>query len=290
MAYEIEQTSVTVWSEGSRLAATILRPKDVAGPLPGIVLAHGWGGLKEHLVERYGTTFAAEGYVVLAFDYRGWGQSDGRIIASADTPMLTEAGEQTQKVRVLREVVDPVDQVADIRNCLAWLIAEPGVDPERVGLWGSSYGGGHVTCVTGMDSRVKATVAQIGGFGHPREDWYRDLAYQRMSDKARGVLDPPVPQGVDSSPGLRGTPDVARQFGHAPLEYAKAIRVPIAFIDAEFEEYNEPALQGGAAYEIVKANGVPTTRRTFPCSHYKVYDEHLVEARAMALDWFKQYL
>lgn len=290
MAQDIEQRSVTIWSEGLRLAAEVLRPVGLAAPAPAIVLAHGWGGLKEHLIELYGRVFAAEGYVVLAFDYRGWGGSDGRIIAAADTPMLTEAGEQTRKVRVLREVVDPVDQIADVRNAFAWLIAEPGVDPARVGLWGSSYGGGHVTSAAGMDPRVKAVVAQIGGYGHPREDWYRDLAYKRMSDKARGVLDPPIPQGVDGSPGLRGTPDVARQFGHAPLEYARKITAPILFIDAEFEEYNEPALQGGAAYEIVRASGVPTERRTFPCTHYKVYDQYLVEARQMALDWFKQYL
>lgn len=287
---EIERRSVNVWSEGSRLAAQVLRPAGVAGPLPAIVLAHGWGGLKEHLIALYAETFAAAGYMCLAFDYRGWGESDGRIIAAADTAMLTAAGEQTAKVRVLREVVDPVDQVADLRACFAWLSAEDGVDPERVGLWGSSYGGGHVTCVAGMEPRVKAAVAQIGGYGHPREDWYRDLSWKRMSDKARGVIDPPVPQGIDGSPGLRGTPDVARQFGHAPLKFAETIRVPILFIDAEFEEYNAPTLQGGAAYEIVRANGVTTERHTFPCSHYKVYDEHLAPARQLALDWFDKYL
>ena len=290
VSHEIEQKSVIIWSEGSRLAAEVLRPKGEAGHLPAIVLAHGWGGLKEHLIELYGRAFASEGYVVLAFDYRGWGGSDGRIIASSDTPMLKDPGEELHKVRVLREIVDPVDQVADVRNAFAWLIAEEGVDPARVGLWGSSYGGGHVTSVAGMDARVRAVVAQIGGYGHPREAWYRDLAYRRMSDKARGAIDPPIPQGVDASPGLRGTPDVARQFGHSPLEHAKKILAPILFIDAEFEEYNEPALQGGAAYEIVKANGVITERRTFPCSHYKLYDEHLVEARQMAIAWFKKYL
>ncbi|MDP1601028.1 alpha/beta hydrolase [Phenylobacterium sp.] len=290
MGHEIEQKSITIWSEGSRLAAEILRPKGGAAALPAIVLAHGWGGLKEHLIELYGRAFAAEGFVVLAFDYRGWGGSDGRMIAATDTPMLTEGGVQTQHMRVLREVVDPVDQLADVRNCFAWLVAEQGVDPARVGLWGSSYGGGHVTCAAGMDPRVKAVVAQIGGYGHPREEWYSALALQRQSDKARGVLNPPVPQGVDGAPGLRGTPDIARQLGHAPLDYAQKIRAPILFIDAEFEEYNAPALQGGAAFEIVKANGVTTERRTFPCTHYKVYDEHLVEARQMALDWFKKHL
>lgn len=290
MAHEVERKSVVVWSEGSRMAAEVLRPRGASGPTPAILLAHGWGGLKEHLIELYAEAFAAAGYVAMAFDYRGWGGSDGRIIAAPDAPMLTAGGERTVAVRVLREVVDPVDQVVDVRNALAWLIAEEGVDPQRVGLWGSSYGGGHVVSVAGQDDRVKALVAQIGGYGHPREEWYRQLARQRMSDKARGVLDPAVPQGVDGAPGLLGTPDVARQYGHAPLDHARRVTAPTLFIDAEFEEYNDPSLQGGAAYDILRANGVTCERATFPCTHYRVYDDHLIEARAMALDWFNRHL
>jgi dienelactone hydrolase len=289
MAYEVEGKSVSAWSEGSRLAAVLMTPKGAPAPRPAILLCHGWGGLKEHLIQLYSQAFVGAGYVCLAFDYRGWGGSDGRLISAADTAPLTAAGEQTVKVRVIREVVDPVDQVADVQACLAYLLSEDGVDPARVGLWGSSYGGGLVTFVTGTDTRVKAMVAQIGGYGHPREDWYRDLAHKRMADKARGRIDPPVPQGVDGAPGLRGTPDIARQWGFSPLAAAAAIRVPSLFIDAEFEEYNEPALQGGAAYDIVRRNAV-AERVTFPCTHYAVYDEHLAPARQLALDWFDRHL
>ena len=290
MAYETQSKPVTIWSEGSRLAGVVMKPVSAPGPRPAILLCHGWGGLKEHLVQLYAEAFVSAGYICLFFDYRGWGESDGRLISVAGAPPLLEAGETEVRARVLREVVDPVDQVTDIRACLAWLLTEDGVDASRVGLWGSSYGGGHVTFVGGTDARAKAIVAQIGGYGHPREDWYRDLAYKRMADKARAAIDPPVPQGVDGSPGLRGTPDVASQWGYSPLKGAETIRVPILFIDAEFEEYNEPALQGGAAYEIVKTNGVTTERVTFPCTHYKVYDEHLAPARQLALDWFDKHL
>jgi uncharacterized protein len=289
VAYEIERRTVSVWSEGSRLAAVILTPKGAAGPRPAILLCHGWGGLKEHLIQLYCEAFVGAGYVCMAFDYRGWGESDGKLIPAAGAPLLTQPGEQTLKVRVIREVVDPVDQVADVRACLAYLLTEDGVDPARIGLWGSSYGGGLVTYVTGTDVRVKALVAQIGGYGHPRQEWYRELAYKRMADKARGLIDPPIPQGVDGSPGLRGTPDIARQWGFSPLKAAEDIRVPTLFIDAEFEEYNEPALQGGAAYEIVRKNA-EAERVTYPCTHYQVYDEHLAPARRLALEWFDKYL
>ena len=286
---EVSQQTRVVLSEGLRLAAVVVRPVGLVGDLPAVLLCHGWGGLKEQLVADYAQVFARAGFVTLSFDYRSWGESDGIIIPSQDTPQLTDGGVATVPVRIVREVVDPRSQVMDVRNCLAYLLGEEGVDPTRVGLWGTSYGGGHVVSVAGMDTRVKAVVAQIGGYGHPASEGYRDLAWRRMTEKARGLLDPPIPQGIDTYPNLRGVPDVARQFGHSPLEYAKQVRVPTMVIDAEFEEYNTPDLQGGAAYDIIRANAV-AERHTFPCTHYAVYDTYLEPARKLALGWFLRHL
>ncbi len=285
----IDEDARTVWSEGSRLAAVLVRPVDRATPRPAILLCHGWGGRKEQLLELYARDFARAGFVAMAFDYRGWGASDGKVIPLPSTPPLVDAGETTLAGRVVREVVDPRDQVTDVRNCLAYLLSEDGVDERRVGLWGSSYGGGHVVSVAGIDDRVEAVVAQIGGYGFPRSDEHIALARRRMADKARGRIDPAIPQGVDAAPGLAGTPDVARQWGHAPLAWAELVRAPTLILDAEHEEYNTPDLQGGAAYEIIRRRAV-AERHTFPCTHYRVYDEYLEPARQLALDWFAEHL
>ncbi|HUZ12289.1 MAG TPA: alpha/beta fold hydrolase [Caulobacteraceae bacterium] len=286
---DITRTAVTIWSEGSRLAGEVIRPAASAGPRPAILLCHGWAGLKEHLAERYAVPFARAGYVCLVFDYRGWGGSDGRLISVAGAPMLTEAGERSVQARVIRELVDPIDQVADVRACLAWLTSEAGVDPDRVGLWGSSYGGGHVVVVAATDERPRAVVAQIGGFGSPTPDpdW---VAFQRRraADKARAAIDPPVPQAIDAAPSLRGAPDVARQLFHEPIRAAERIRAPTLFIDAELEEYADPATHGYIA-EVVKRHA-PCERVTFPCTHYAVYDEYYQRALQLALDWFDRRL
>jgi dienelactone hydrolase len=289
MTDPISREPVTIWSEGSRLSAEVIRPIEPTQSRPAILLCHGWGGLKGHLASRYAIPFAKAGFVCLVFDYRGWGESDGRMISVAGEPILTVAGQQMVKVNVLRDLVDPVDQVADIRACLAWLSTEAGVDPARIGLWGSSYGGGHVIVVAGADERVKAVVAQIGGFGSPSPsaDW---IAYQRKraADKARALIDPPVPQNVDGAPGLQGVPDVARQIFHEPIRAAETLTAPTLFLDAEFEEYAQADTHGYIA-EIAKQH-VPSERITYPCSHYKVYDEYYEPALDRALDWFDRYL
>ncbi|HUZ51336.1 MAG TPA: alpha/beta fold hydrolase [Streptosporangiaceae bacterium] len=290
--YAVDRRPAIVWSEGLRLAADILTPSRLEGPAPAILLCHGWGGRKQHLLELYAPHFAAAGYVVMVFDYRTWGESDGKPVPVAGEPMLTEAGERTIRVRVIGEVVDPVDHVTDVRAALAYLLAEPGVDPDRVGLFGTSYGGGHVLAVAGTDDRVRAVVAQIGGYGHPTSSEFRQRARQQAADKARGVLDPPIPQDRGGAvTSLGGVPDLARQLTHSPLELARGVRVPTLFIDAEFEEYNteDPQLQGGGAFEVVRQNAV-SERHTFPCTHYRVYDEYLEPARKLALDWFEKYL
>ena len=45
----------------------------------------------------------------------------------------------TARVQAIRELVDPFDQTEDIINCIDFLAGEPGVDPDRIGLWGTSF-------------------------------------------------------------------------------------------------------------------------------------------------------
>ena len=69
-------------SEGTRMAAEIFAPKNPKSEkLPTIVMSHGWGGTAASL-RRDGIAFARAGYLVVTFDYRGWGNSDSRLILS----------------------------------------------------------------------------------------------------------------------------------------------------------------------------------------------------------------
>lgn len=286
---EPTRKDVELWSEGTRLAAEVFTPAGDAPEKgwPAILLCHGWGGLKSHLA-RYADKFARAGYLCMTFDYRGWGESDGRVIATRDAPPLLEAGERALKVIVLRETVDPVDLTWDVRNCLAFLWSEPGVDKDRMGIWGTSYGGGHAVFVAGNDDRIKAVVAQIGGFGFPPE--HRQWAREQAAAKVRGQIDPVVPQnGLNGVPGLKGSPDVARQEQHSQLRAAALVHVPTLIIDAEFEELNNRLEHGWAAYMAIRQNA-PAEYHTFPCKHYVVYDKYFDQSTDMAVNWFVEHL
>ena len=102
-------------------------------------MAHGFAGVKEHGLERFARVFAAAGFVVLVHDHRGFGASDG-------SP---------------RYDIDPWVQIADWRRAISFLESQPFVDPDRIGLWGSSYAGGHAIVLGATDRRLRAVVAQV---------------------------------------------------------------------------------------------------------------------------------
>ncbi len=283
---EVIQEPLTLWSEGSRLGAELYYPEGLVGPAPAIMLCHGWGG-ERPMLGPYARAFARRGYVVLEIDYRGWGSSDGKIIPLADAPPLLEAGEQTLQVRVLRKVTDPLDQAADIRNGLGFLFSDPRVDPDRVGIWGTSYGGGHSIYVAAMEPRIRCVVGQIGSY-EPAPS-FRAICEQRLGDKARGLLDPKVPQDIDALPGLLGTPDLARMLGYSPLEASARIRAPTLIIDAEFEELFDRLENGRAVYDRVSSNAA-AKYLTFPGKHYDVYDQYWAAAVEAACEWFNEHL
>ena len=102
-------------------------------------MAHGFAGTREHGLERFAQAFAAAGFVVLVHDHRNFGTNGGD----------------------LRGDVDPWRQIADWRRGISYLEARPEVDPTRIGLWGTSYEGGHALVLGATDRRLRSIVAQV---------------------------------------------------------------------------------------------------------------------------------
>ena len=107
------------------------------GGRPCVVMAPGFGGTRDSSLLRYAEGFAAAGMDVLLFDYRGFGESGG-------SP---------------RQLVSVRRQRGDYHAALAAARRLPGVDPDRIVLWGVSYAGGHVVVVAAQDKRVAAAIS-----------------------------------------------------------------------------------------------------------------------------------
>jgi pimeloyl-ACP methyl ester carboxylesterase len=112
-----------ILSEGTRMAAEVFAPKEPKSKkLPTIVMSHGWGGTAAAL-RPDAIVFARAGFLVVAFDYRGWGQSDSRLILAGSKPAAKE-DKLIAEVKEVREVVNPIDQTADIMNAIHWIVGD----------------------------------------------------------------------------------------------------------------------------------------------------------------------
>lgn len=133
-------------SHGTRCAAWLYRPdggETTAAPDPPVVvMAHGFGATRRMRLPEYAERFAARGIAVLVFDYRGFGDSGG-------TP---------------RNVVDPDRHLDDWRAAVDHARALPAVDGDRLGVWGTSFSGGHAL-VMAAEAQADAYVGQMPYFG-----------------------------------------------------------------------------------------------------------------------------
>lgn len=288
----VSYRKATILSEGTRLAAEVFAPAGSEGTkLPTIVLCHGWGGVARDLRPE-AIAFARAGYLAVTFDYRGWGASESRVVlvdpAPADRP---PGGCFTAEVREVRGVVDPLDQTTDLLNALHWVQAEPQCDVRRIGLWGSSYSGGHVVYAAARDPRVRALVSQVPGMD---SRWVvagavaRAQTQAEATRRARGELGYPEP-GVRAVGNLVGAPIRERMIDYAPVEdAARPTDCAMLFIIAGNEELFDNRDHGIKAHQ--RARG-PKKLVTIPnITHYGIYREARAQAQTLAIEWFDEHL
>lgn len=287
----VEMIDTSVWSDGYRLEATLFRPADLADDTgaPGVVVSHGWGGGKNS-VAHYAVRFAKAGMVALTFTHDGWYGSSGRTLLLDDDLTVDAEGNTHADIRVVRELIDPWNWVRNFRAATDYLATEPGVDPTRLGAWGTSFGGGTAFYCASTDDRFKALVTQVAFLASPGDD-IRAFARMRAGEIARGTIDP-FPTDLDGIPGLRGTLNVARMQHYDPLAAVDRLEAPALIMDAEKEELFDIGASGGRAYELLCARGdIDVHYDVIPdIDHYGIYFDGFVRSSDAALDWFETHL
>jgi fermentation-respiration switch protein FrsA (DUF1100 family) len=147
-------------AEGVTLRGWLYVPDSASGPSPTVVMAHGFSAVKEMYLDAFAEVFADAGLAALVFDNRNFGASEGEP----------------------RQEINPWIQVGDYRDAITYARTRPEVDRERIGVWGSSYSGGHVLVVGAIDRRVRCVVAQV-----PLVSGYRNILRLVRSDFLAGL-------------------------------------------------------------------------------------------------------
>lgn len=132
---------VSFHSDGSAIAGVLYVPDGDTAKWPCVVMAHGFSGTMDWIVPDFADRFAEGGLAVLIFDYRCLGESGGEP----------------------RQWIDVGRQRDDLRHALEFVRSHRDIDANRIALWGTSLGGGHVVHVAAEDSRIAAVVANVPG-------------------------------------------------------------------------------------------------------------------------------
>lgn len=289
-----QKKAVTIYSDGIKMQGDLYFPAGFKkeDKRPAVIFCNGTGGTRKGTPTKLATHFVMAGYVFLAFDYRGWGDSDGKLMPLEALPKPGDKGEVTVKARVARWQMSYADQTEDIRAAVSYVAGEPGVDPEKIGIMGSSYGGGLVTWVAGNDPRVKCVVAQVPGMGG-RGPQAEKAAYALATKQARGETEPvPFETGklggkMATYENMRANP--ARSIGFNAVEAAAKIKVPALFVVAEKEELSNNAVVEQVHKEIQK-RGVPSAYHIIKnITHYGIYREGFAEATKLEIEWFDKH-
>lgn len=283
-----------------RIRGTFYLPAGISSPVPAIVLAHGWAMVAGGDLEDYAAVVVGAGMAALTFDFRRLGRSDG----------------------LPRQEIDPAWQIEDFRAAISYVRSRPEVDRERIGIWGSSYSGGHALVVAAIDKRVRCVVSQvptIDGYaaGQRRMRYDKAQALQaafELDREARFAGQPPVtlpmidpdPEaavayaGRDSYDYMNAQAqrcaswvnevtlcslELARAY--MPGSYIQRIApTPLLMIVATGDGLTPSDLQ----QEAFRQAHEPKQLMLLPGGHYSVYTEHFGTTSAAAADWFHKHL
>ena len=290
--------AVEFYSEGFKLCGDVYTP-DGLGPgeqRAGVLLCHGYTGVKDLYLPDNARVLNEAGYVVMTFDYKGWGESEGK------SPHR----------------LAPYSRVADVQAAMTFLGVQPEVDEERIGIYGTSYGGATVSWVGAIDPRAKCVVSVVG-IGHGarwmsrvrRMDEWFDLLERSAEDRTQRALtgksdmversDILLPDRQSAALAAAARAKNPAAVGTIPLEYVddtlgfnpewivgRISPRPILFITSSDdrlvppEESEQLYAHAGEPKKLVTLKGV---------GHYEVYAEPAFsEVMKHTLEWYREYL
>jgi len=247
------------------------------GRRPAVLLAHGFGGNKED-VRKEAEDLARDGYAVLTWSARGFGESTGKIGLN-----------------------DPSGEVKDVSKLIDWLAKQPAVELDkpgdpRVGMAGGSYGGAISLLAAGYDDRVDAIAPAIT-YWNLADALFPNGVFKKLwagifinSGGGCAKFEPALCQ-MYNRVAESGKPDAqARALleARSPSAVAKQINVPTLLIQGQTDSLF-PLGQADAAEKAIRANGAPVDVDWIAGGH-DGGDMETSRVQARVTSWFDRYL
>ncbi|MEH0578638.1 CocE/NonD family hydrolase [Streptomyces sp. B21-108] len=248
-----------------------------SGRRPAVLLGHGFGGSKDD-VRQQAEKLARDGYAVLTWSARGFGESTGKIGLN-----------------------DPKGEVADVSKLIDWLAEQPQVqldkagDP-RVGVAGASYGGAISLLAAGYDARVDAIAPSIT-YWNLADALFPDGVFKKLwagiffnTGGGAAHFEPALAAMYDRV-AESGAPDAAARKlleERSPSAVADRIKVPTLLIQGQTDSLFTLA-QSDAAEKAIRANGAPVDVDWIAGGH-DGGDLEASRVQNRVRSWFDRYL
>jgi dipeptidyl aminopeptidase/acylaminoacyl peptidase len=230
------------------------------GPFPVIILNHGyisasryWSGADTWRAAEY---LNSRGYLTLAPDFRGWGQSD-------QAPNYFWTG-----------------PVIDALNAISSLSSVPQADPHRVGMWGHSMGGGATTDAITVDARIKAAIIYAPTHANKLDS----QRWRRTPSVDRAYLDPDLNRAYNDA---GQDADFLRRA--SSINYLSQVTAPVQIHIGTDDTMTYPSW----ARQI--RDGLQATRKeveyfTYPGQGHALHDESWDLFMQRVSDFFDRYV
>jgi acetyl esterase/lipase len=273
-------------ASGDAIAATVYRPTDSAAErVPCVVMGAGGTLTQRDGIPAYAERFAAAGIAALSFDYRHWGDSEGEP----------------------RRLISIPRQLADWRSAVAHARAAAGVDPDRIAVWGMSFGGGHAISAAAEDARIAAVVALVpmaDGLAFSLSRRFARFSARAVADRLRKRKRPlpaagpaaafppeelPSLERLGAASGWRNEVNVALDHpmpAYRPVRRARRIGAPVLVQLGERDN-----LAPRRAVERVARQAPHGELRRYPIDHFGCFSpEHVDEVAGDQIEFLSIHL
>jgi dienelactone hydrolase len=294
----VTSRQITFYSDGTPCYGRIFFPRGFTtrGKWPAVIVGHGINAQAVG-IEKYAARFAERGLVAMAIDYRTYGYSGGDVLLlEPDTTTDEQAvWEKEARIQIKRTNLNNFRETEDFRSAVSYIQTEPGVDPARIGLWGSSNGASVVLMVAALDSRIKAVVAQVGGVGGLNQSGPVPILPAMLED---GIQRARSGQGAEVDGGFsfkskidRWSSQVNREFRPGTILDHIPETTKILWLSAEKDELIPPTGSFGPVAASKEFKGTSQVVIVPYITHFEMYSNAAFEVGStLAADWFLKYL